>query len=204
MIIKSSDHTRKILLDAAYLEIQHYGFQAASLTSILSHTGLTKGALYHHFPDKLALGYAVVDDVIKKEIIDFWVTPLADCENPIDCLVNILHQAGQECGQEYAQRGCPLNNLAQEMSSVDEAFRQRINHIYMLWRQGISHALAKGQTNGIVRPGVNTEAAATFIVAAIEGCVGMAKNAQDVTVLHECGEGLIHYLESLRADISFS
>ena len=198
MKIKNPDQTRKTLLEAAYLEIQRHGFQAASLADILSHTGLTKGALYHHFPNKLALGYAVVDDAIREEIVDFWVTPLMDCENPIDCLLNILKEAGQECGKEYAQCGCPLNNLAQEMSPVDEIFRQKINHIYILWRQGISQALTKGQSNGTVRSGVNPTAAATFIVAAIEGCVGMAKNAQDVNLLFECGEGLMHYLETLR------
>lgn len=198
MIVKNPDQTRKMLLQAAYLEIQRNGFQAACLASILAHTNLTKGALYHHFPNKLTLGYAVVDDIIREDIIGFWVTPLEDCENPIDCLLNIIYRAGEEYRQEYERCGCPLNNLAQEMSPVDEIFRQKINHIYVLWRQGISQALAKGQANGSVRSDIQPDAAATFIIAAIEGCVGMAKNAQDINVLYECGAGLVHYLESLR------
>ena len=32
------------------------------LDDVVAATGLTKGALYHHFPNKQALGYAVVDE----------------------------------------------------------------------------------------------------------------------------------------------
>ena len=196
---RNPDQTRRILLEAAYREIQRHGFQAASLADILSHTGLTKGALYHHFPNKLALGYAVVDDVIREEIVNYWITPLAAHENPIDGLLHVLQQVAQDMGQQCAQSGCLLNNLAQEMSLVDEGFRQRINNIYIDWRVAIGQALAKGQCNHSVRAEINPHTAATFIVAAIEGCVSMAKNASDVNLLYECGEGLMHYLETLRS-----
>ena len=39
-----TDTTRQKLLQAAFAEIYRNGFQAASLTQILSETGLTKGA----------------------------------------------------------------------------------------------------------------------------------------------------------------
>lgn len=199
MLTRNSDQTRKTLLDAAYEEIHRCGFQAASLSRILARTGLTKGALYHHFPTKLALGYAVVDEVIHEEVLNCWATPLADCQNPVDCLMNLLHKAAQVAGHEFVEMGCPLNNLAQEMSPVDEGFRQKLGNIYTLWRQAIANALATGQINGKVRTDVNTRAAAIFIVAAIEGCLGMAKNARDINLLFECGEGLLHYLDTLRA-----
>ena len=36
-----------------------------------------------------------------------------------------------------------------------------------------------------------------FILAALEGCMGMAKNAQNRAVLNSCTAGLISYLEAL-------
>ena len=48
--------TRQHLLEAAFQEIYKVGFQAASLQTILSNAGVTKGALYHHFKNKKALG----------------------------------------------------------------------------------------------------------------------------------------------------
>jgi len=70
--VKSTQHsaTRQIILQAAFDEIHARGFQGASLSKILSSTQVTKGALYHYFPNKLALGYAVVEEHIAAHIYD--------------------------------------------------------------------------------------------------------------------------------------
>ena len=68
MTAKQPDITRDRILDAAFQEIHKYGFQAASLSNILDRTGLTKGALYHHFPDKDRLGHAVIEEVIREAL----------------------------------------------------------------------------------------------------------------------------------------
>jgi AcrR family transcriptional regulator len=52
------------VLFAAYEEIHRQGFKAASLANIRNATGLTQGALYHHFANKQQLGCAVLDEVI--------------------------------------------------------------------------------------------------------------------------------------------
>ena len=56
---------RRELLEAAFAEFHLHGFQAASLDAIVARAGVTKGALYHHFPDKSALGHAVIDEVVR-------------------------------------------------------------------------------------------------------------------------------------------
>jgi AcrR family transcriptional regulator len=69
--------TRGQILFAAYKEIHVNGFQSASLSNILKRTGVTKGALYHHFRDKSELGYAVVDEVIDTRIQQSFIHPLS-------------------------------------------------------------------------------------------------------------------------------
>ena len=133
--------TRQIILQAAFEEIHVSGFQAASLAKILSTTGVTKGALYHYFPNKMALGYAVVEEVITVQIFEQWVEPLSKSNNPITALKQIMYEAGQNITNDDIQSGCPLNNLAQEMAPVDEGFRNRIEHVYKLWRKEIEQAL---------------------------------------------------------------
>ena len=66
--------TRDEILQASLDEIHRHGFQSASLTRILKNTGLTKGALYHHFRNKNELGYAVVDECLKKSLDYYWVS----------------------------------------------------------------------------------------------------------------------------------
>lgn len=190
--------TRGKILASAFHEIHRNGFQAASLSPILERSGVTKGALYHHFPNKQSLGYAVVDELIKATVLRIWLRPLEECSDPIDGLKRLIGSVGKNFSKEDVFLGCPLNNLCQEMSPIDEGFRQRINQIYELWREGFARALRSGQTNGKVNTNIDPMSCATFIVAALAGCRSLAKNAQSREVLTVCGQNLIRYLDTLR------
>jgi AcrR family transcriptional regulator len=199
-IMGDADKTRQALIEAAYEEIYRNGFQAASLSTILERTGVTKGALYHHFRNKMQLGYAVIDEKIHQKLNHDWFQPMQVEGHPIDVLIRVIQQAGQQITDAQIQLGCPLNNLAQEMSPIDIGFRQRINHLYQKWRQSIETLLHKGQQDGLVKTGISASETALFILAAIEGCTGIAKNAQSLDELKRCAAGLISYLDSLRSD----
>jgi AcrR family transcriptional regulator len=190
--------TRSILLQAAYQEMHRNGFRAASIESILRQTGLTKGALYHHFRNKQALGYAVIDEVIGPHIMERWVIPLRQVGDPVGQIIDMLQTAADRLGPEDILHGCALNNLAQEMSPIDPAFRMRVNRVFDAWREGFESALRRGQQAGTVRADVDTTSAARFIIAAIEGCLGMAKQAQTPEMLHACGHTFRQFLLGLR------
>lgn len=191
--------TRQVILQAAYEEIHARGFQAASLSIILANTNVTKGALYHYFPTKLALGYAVVDEILAEQIQQQWVQPLLQTDDPITGLIQIIMQAGQDITEEDIYCGCPLNNLAQEMAPVDEGFRSRVEFIYEAWRKGTEQAFKNGQVKGFVKKDINPINVATMIVASLEGCMGLAKNSRSKKMLYQCGESVVDYLQSLRA-----
>ncbi len=195
------DETRRLLLRAAHAEILRHGYQAASLTRILRDTGLTKGALYHHFDSKRALGFSVVDEVIAPMVHQHWIAPLAHHHgDPIGCITECLRAAAERIDDRTLQLGCPLNNLAQEMSPIDEGFRQRIGAIFERWRLALANALSRGVECGAVAADIDPEVVAAFLVASLEGCLGMAKTAQDRRVLLACGSGITDYLERLRAN----
>ena len=195
---RNPDLTRENLLQAAFWEMYRNGFRAADLDSILAQARVTKGALYHHFSSKAALGQAVIDEVIHNWIMDRWLRPLERTDDPISAIIQILRGFTADKLREACEFGCPLNNLAQEMSPVDEGFREKIHRIYRVWRDGLADALRRGQENGYVRSDIDPSKASAFIVAALEGGVGMAKNAQDPDLLLACGQCLAGYLESLR------
>lgn len=191
--------TRAQLLDAAANEILVHGYQAASLARILLDAGLTKGALYHYFRNKQALGYAVFDERFAPGLTETWIKPLKGQPNdPVARMIALISAAGREMTAGALQLGCPVNNLAQEMSPIDEGFRTRIERLLSEWRETIDQALQQGIVSGRVRGDVDTGSASTFIVAALEGCVGAAKASQSRTLLMSCGKGLIDYLQSMR------
>ncbi|HEY4885015.1 MAG TPA: TetR/AcrR family transcriptional regulator [Myxococcales bacterium] len=196
---RAPDVTRQKLLSAAFEEIYRSGFQAASLDRILAKAGVTKGALYHHFIDKAALGYAVVDEVVKGLLLERWLGLLdQQAGDPLTALQGVLRQRAASLTADEIELGCPLNNLAQEMSPLDERFRRLVDATFEAWRKGFAQALERGRSDGSVRQDVDARKVAAFLVAAAEGSYGLAKSANSRTMLRSNLETLATYLDSLR------
>jgi len=198
-IERNPEATRKRILEAAFMEIYRKGFQGMRLDDVLNTTELTKGALYHHFPNKRALGYAVVDEVILPLMDAMWLEPLKRASDPMQGLIDVVEQLPEMKPPEIIEYGCPLNNLAQEMSPLDEGFRQRLDYVFRLWHDVTEEALERAKHQGKLRESIDSDETATFIMAALEGCIGIAKNAQSIERLRACNRGLVDYLHSLKA-----
>jgi TetR/AcrR family transcriptional repressor of nem operon len=193
---RDPERTRRRLLQAAFQEIHRSGFRSADLDAILAKAGVTKGALYYHFDNKEALGYAVVDEVIASNVHQKWVKPLQNAKNPIDVLIRIIQS--ESLKREDVQRGCYLLNLSQEMSGLDEGFRRRTARVYQDWHDAMAEALREGQKRRAVRSDINANETATFLLAAWEGYAVLGKNSQDPRMLRSGQRSVIRHLESLR------
>lgn len=198
METKQADLTRDKLLQAAFCEIHRQGFQAASIANILADTGLTKGALYHHFPTKQALGLAVIDEVIQARLDDLIFRQLRISEHPVETLLEIIATVGHLRESEAVLLGCPLNNLMQEMSPLDAAFRDKLNAVLSAWQSVVEDAFRRGQAQGVIRAEVDCKAVALFVVSAWEGCVGVSKNLQSIEAFELCMEQLHGFVSGLR------
>ena len=193
-----SQETRNKILFAAFNEIYKRGFQAASISNILKDTGITKGGLYHHFSNKQELGYSVLDEVIRDTIRTVWIQPLSDTDDPITVLKAIIDTSGKEITQDDVSLGCPLNNLAQEMSPIDNGFKNRIADIYQEWQNALIIACDRGKAAGNVTESIDSQDMSLLFIASLQGCMGFAKSVQNIDTLMSCGQGLIDRLESLR------
>jgi TetR/AcrR family transcriptional repressor of nem operon len=194
--MRDPERTRERLLRAASREIYRSGFQSASLDTILASAGVTKGALYHHFKNKEALGYAVVEEIISPDVRGTWVRPLQNVKDPIDTLISMVQRLSVQ--PEDVCGGCQLNNLAQEMSPLDAGFRKRLEMIFDAWREATASVLRKGQIRGSVRRDVEPADAAGLLIAMVEGYGSLAKNAQDPKVIKAGIKNIVGWLRSLR------
>jgi TetR/AcrR family transcriptional regulator, transcriptional repressor for nem operon len=194
--LRDPERTRERLLKAAFQEMHRSGFRSADLDAILAAAGVTKGALYYHFDNKEALGYAVADEIIASKVHRKWVHPLLNAENPIDVLVRIIKS--ESLRREDVQRGCYLLNLSQEMSGLDEGFRRRTARVYKDWHDAMAEALREGQKRRVVRSDIDADETAMFVIAAWEGYAVLAKNSQDPRMLESGQSSVVRLLESLR------
>jgi TetR/AcrR family transcriptional repressor of nem operon len=197
--LRDPEGTRQRLLQAAFREVYRYGFQSAGIDAILAATNVTKGALYYHFESKEALGHAIIEEIIAEITKDRWLRPLQQSKdkNPIDALIGIVQAIPAR--PRDVKRGCPLVNLTQEMSQLDEQFRKRLERIFQAWQEGIATALRKGQSTGTVRRDLVPEETASFLIAMVEGYEVLAKNAQDAKVWNMGIKNIVSWLSSLRA-----
>jgi len=172
---RNLEKSRKEILGVAFFEVFTHGFQGVSVDDIVKKTSMTKGAFYHHFPSKLDLGYALVDEVIKPMIIERWINPLKDFQNPLDGILSQMEKLIGECPPDLLEFGCPLNNLVQEMAPVDSGFRKRLKSALDLWIDKMDEHLQRAQADGFLKSEVNTREVAHFIVMAHEGFFGLIK-----------------------------
>ena len=194
--VRDPERTRERLLQAAFREVSRSGFQSAGIDTILAATNVTKGALYYHFESKEALGYAIVDEIVAKFTRDRWLRPLLNDGQAIDILIGIVRRIPSR--PQDVRVSCPLLNLAQEMSSLDEQFRKRLERIFLAWQEGVATLLRKGQSQGTVRRDLNPDETASFLVAMVEGTATLAKVAQDVKVWEVGIRNIVRWLRSLR------
>jgi len=195
--VRDPERTRERLLQAAFREVYRFGFQSAGVDTILAATNVTKGALYYHFDSKEALGHAIVEEIIAKLTHDKWLVPLERGKDPINTLIGIVRRTSVRA--EDVKGGCPLVNLAQEMSPLDEKFRTRLEAIFRAWQEGIATALRRGQAEGTVRRDLVAEETAGFLIAMYEGYVLLAKNAQDPKLWNVGIRNIVGWLKSLRS-----
>src|SRR6201993_851760 len=196
---RDPERTRERLLQAGFREIYRSGVQSASIDAILAAANVTKGALYYHFESKEALGYAIIDEVVATFLCNNWLLPLQRSEDKdsIDALIDIVQAIPAR--PRDLKGGCPLGNLAQEMSQLDEQFRKRLETIFRAWQEGVAMALRRGQSQGTVRRDLVPDEAAGFLIAMVEGYEVLAKNAQDVAVWNVGIKNIVSWLNSLRA-----
>ncbi len=198
--LRAPQATRRKILEAAFAEFYANGFQGGSLNHIVGMAGTTKGALFHHFDGKHELGYAVVDEIIGPLLLQRWLEPVSESTDPVPDLQAAFRRFVTTDIQTGAWlNGCPMNNLAQEMSPLDDGFYQRINRLYDLWRERYAASLERGVRAGTVKADISPKHVAALIVAAQMGIWGSGKSSRSQDVMRQAAEGLCDYLESLRA-----
>lgn len=194
---RNAQETRGKLVRAAYEQIHAHGFQGMRVDQVLNQTKLQKGAFYHHFKSKTELGYAVVEEEISNLMETVWLNPIADMDNPITDIPKMLETISERNTPLMREHGCPLNNLAQEMSKLDVGFRQRIESRFELWINTLAEKIDEAKDKGYIRKDTDSLAVSRFVIAAIEGTISIAKVEKTREQFIACHSQIGVYLQGL-------
>jgi TetR/AcrR family transcriptional repressor of nem operon len=187
--------TRDQILDAAARLIHLRGYHCTSLDDVLRDSGIGKGNFYYHFKSKEDLGYAIIDRLVQAFVHRTLEPAFADPDgDPIAQLHGFLDRVLASQRERNCVGGCPMGNLASELSDVHEGFRQRLAQIFSEWRVRLAEVLARGKSRGGFRADFEPARAAQFIVAALEGAILMSKVTRDIGVMESCVDELKRHL----------
>ncbi len=173
--------TRQRILETAAKLMYKNGVNGTSIDDVLNASSTGKSQFYHYFTNK---------DALVKELIDYHLAALPAAQAAM--LDNLGSVAGIDAWLDqvvldyksgvYAQ-GCPIGNLASELSGQNEELRQNLQATFNHWETRLEAGLIQMRAKGQLRSGVDPIQLATFCVAAIEGALLLAKTNQSVTPL---------------------
>ena len=193
--MRDAEQTRLLILSVASEEIRKSGFVATSLSTILSQCNISKGALYHHFANKLELGYAVFEEMFTPMFLSMW-EPAVTQDDPIEGLIALFSSFADDVSCEDIICGCPLNNLCQEMANVDEGFRLRI----LAMQQKVNTLIAENlrRVSDQLRNDIDFSQVSYFIVSVFHGSSNLSKSTQNKALFETVMAELCRYINSLK------
>src|SRR5262245_6570569 len=191
------DAMRRRVLDVAASAFQSRGYHSTRTHDILRDAGVTGGALHHHFPTKKSLGLAVMRERVARSVEETWIAPIRSAHTAAEGVLNVFDSIAARLDERGNVQGCPLNNLALELSLADPEFRSAVGSIFGEWRTAIAEKVRADKAGG-ASSNLDPEGLATFVVASYSGAMAMAKANQSSEPLKTCAKQLAVLLQGGR------
>jgi TetR/AcrR family transcriptional repressor of nem operon len=193
--------TRERILDAAQRIVLERGFAATSVDAVLAQAPATKGAFFHHFPSKNALGRALLERYVaadERMLEDFIAVAEAQSEDPAEQLVAFVRRF-EHAADELAptQPGCLFVSFIYESELAgggeDDLIATSIRH----WRMRLLDKLEAAARAHPPAVAVDLPSLADQVFTTFEGGFILARAMHDPRHLRSQLAHLRHYLELL-------
>ncbi len=185
------------LLEAARDAIRARGFSATTVDDLCKAAGVTKGAFFHHFASKEALGVAVAGFWAESTSTFFAAAPYHDHDDPFDRLIGYVEFRKALIEGDLAEFTCLVGTMTQEVYGSYPVIRDAcaasiFSHAATL-EPDIEGAVA---VRGIDADWTSASLAA-HTQAVLQGAFILAKATGDRAVARDSVDHLKRYIEML-------
>jgi TetR/AcrR family transcriptional repressor of nem operon len=187
---------RARLIEAARGLVRRKGFAATSVDDLCAAAGVTKGAFFHHFPSKEALGVALIDDWTQTTGVMFASHPYNFRPDPLDRVLAYLDLRRALLIQPLAEFSCVAGTTVQEAYETSPPIREAAERSV---RSGVDHVLPhlKAALAAHPVPGVTAESLARQFQVAVQGGIILAKALDGAEPAREAFDHLERYVRLL-------
>jgi len=187
--------TRDALLDAAERAFESRGVAGTSLQAVAVAAGVTRGALYWHFRDKVDLFNAMMDRAILPFEQHWLVTSPDDASAPLTRLRDVLHDILRQTATDARlQRALAISRQKVEYVDALSGIRQRHLRVreqaLRRFERLLRAAGAAGQLAAEVRP----KSAARAVHALVDGLIGNWMLDRKAFDLNRLGRAAVDHL----------
>lgn len=176
------------LLESARSLISERGYTAVGVADICQCAQVQKGSFYHFFPSKQQLVLDLVDQHWR-EARAFLESTLMGSDPPLVRFERYCQSFYQHSHESFKSegrlKGCPLGNLATEMSTQDDLLRARLQQTFEAHIGYLERLLREAKTAGDLPEAIDPHAAAEAVFALAEGKIMLAKTRNDPETLKD-------------------
>ena len=170
--------TKERILRTAFQLFHEQGFHATGIATLVREAGINPGSLYHFFESKdavllgvleFAIGYlspAVMEPVERRT------------QDPIERVFALLAQYREGMLRNGCRMGCPIGNLALEVSDGNAAARGLIHLNFENWASRVEKWLMDAGER--LPPDLDRRRLARFILTVMEGGLMQARAANSL------------------------
>ncbi len=163
--------------------IQHSGFNNTGIQEILKAAKVPKGSFYFYFKNKEDFGLQVIDyfsdyflSFAGNILGDTSLPPLKRLQKLFDCFFEMFEANECTCG-------CPIGNLAQEMSDLNPVFREKLKAVIDSIVDCYAGILREAQERGELSKDQDVLESARFILSSCHGAFLHMKVAKSLDPL---------------------
>ncbi len=183
--------TRDKLLEAGVKLVREQGFTGTSVDQLCQAARVTKGAFFHHFASKEALGVALAHYWSSSTGAFFAGAPFHHAADPVDRVLGYIDLRIALLAGPVESFSCVAGTMVQEVFLTSDAIREACEASIMGNAQAleadIAAAIAQSGASGVTAPGL-----ARHIQAVIQGAFVLAKARGGASAAELAREELQH------------
>ena len=188
---------RTRLLEASRDTIRARGYAATSVEALCEQAAVTKGAFFHHFPSKEALGVAAAEHWAETTTAFFESAPYHAHDDPLDRILAYVAFRKSIIAGELPEFTCLVGTLVQEAYVSSPAIRAACGDSILGHAATLARDIEAARRKYGIEAGWTAESLGQHMQAVIQGAFVVAKAGNDPALARQSLDHLDRYIRLL-------